>query len=531
MRSLILTSLSTFICYTAFTNLVIGNPLISLLPKLSGNVIRCEVAILGAGFAGTYAAYELAEQYGPRLCLIEQNERFGGRIYDVSAEPGGPVFGVGALRVTSAQFTMLNLSQRLGMKLEVQESDVELLKVRGEHFYRDITNKRSDSKKMCETVFRNLNCSLGNSTETDMDLLALLVQTYLQNRTVVSHYADFPTYIQSMFGDEGLAFIRESIRYNSPFTSVSSQGILEFFINEFRDMGLDPERYYPAGGMSQYIIKMLDHAKRHNVKFHLNHTVHSIDYSDSDYRFIISTDKHKILAGRVLCAIDPYHFRMLKGNVALKIQAAEEFNMIVPKQLAIVTAWWRERWWERSKFYRNLSRVVSHENCFNTMDIPTFPYGRDQNVTRAVYDDGACVELWKMFAQTFPEKKDLLKKTVVSSLQLLFTDIVVPEPWELHIYVHENAWHFQIPKSNLTNDQIFKWSHRPLPNNPKFSLIGEGYNLDFTAWCDGALKSTMHVLTKFYGFNFPCLYDVGSPAICPNMTRVRMRASYASLFG
>jgi hypothetical protein len=251
----------------------------------------------------------------------------------------------------------------------------------------------------------------------------------------------------------------------------------------------------------------------------VNETVVAIDYSDAEYEFVISTNNHRIIADRVLCAIDPYNFRALKGNVARTIQSAKEFKMILPKQLAIVTAWWRERWWERSNLSRNssLSRVVSHENCFNTMDIPTFPYGRNQNVTRAVYDDGACVETWSMLAN--PAKKQLLNKTVVSSLQKVFTDIVVPYPYELHIYVHENAWHFQKSDSNVSNSEIFTWSQNPLLGNPKFSLIGEGYNLDFTAWCDGALKSTMHVLARFYDFEFPCLNDTGSPAKCPNSTQ------------
>lgn len=76
--------------------------------------------------------------------------------------------------------------------------------------------------------------------------------------------------------------------------------------------------------------------------------------------------------------------------------------------------------------YDNLSRVVSHENCFNTMDIPKFPYGRNQNVTRAVYDDGACVGLWDMLINA--GNKNILAKTVTSSLSNVFRDVDIPSP-------------------------------------------------------------------------------------------------------
>ncbi|UJR18944.1 hypothetical protein I4U23_022074 [Adineta vaga] len=156
------------------------------------------------------------------------------------------------------------------------------------------------------------------------------------------------------------------------------------------------------------------------------------------------------------------------------------------------------------------------------MDIPTFPYGRDQNVTRAVYDDGACVDTWRTLVAS--GDKNLLAKTVINSLSNVFTDVHIPMPKALHGAVHENAWHLQVASSTISNKRIFEWSHRPLPGK-NFSLIGEAYNLDFAAWCDGALKSTMWVLTKFYNFSYPCVNDEGSPANC---TAIPVKKEFSS---
>ena len=90
--------------------------------------LDCEVLIIGSGFAGSFAAYQLAPQYGERLCLVERLGRDGGRIYDVSEYPGGPVFGLGALRITNHQITMVDLARNLGIVLEEANGD-DVLKV------------------------------------------------------------------------------------------------------------------------------------------------------------------------------------------------------------------------------------------------------------------------------------------------------------------------------------------------------------------------------------------------------------------
>ncbi|UJR18945.1 hypothetical protein I4U23_022075 [Adineta vaga] len=313
------------------------NPIVN--PEPSNEVIHCNVVILGAGFAGTYAAYQLANRSGNGVCLIEKLDRFGGRVWDVSGWSDGPVFGVGSLRVTELQRTMLALANELGIELQKQETDNELMRVRGQYFYRDVDNVGegvSESSLMCKTVFQNLTCEYADySHDTDKALLSILLKTYHANKSVAFEYPDFPNYILSLFGDEGLAFIRESVRYNSLFTSVSIHSILDFFTNELRAMGLDPDRYYAAGGMSQYIDKMLAHAKKANVRIYRNEPVLRIDFDSVRDRFVIASSNYTFYAQSVLCAIDPINLRNVHGSIADSITSAPEFNVILPKALSI----------------------------------------------------------------------------------------------------------------------------------------------------------------------------------------------------
>jgi hypothetical protein len=478
-------------------------------------VTNCKVLVLGGGFAGTYSWYQLAQLYGKGVCLVEANDRLGGRIWDVAREPGGPVFGVAALRVTAADKTMIQLAKDLNMNLQVQETDIELLRVRGNYYYRDITSGKSETKKMCKEVFRDISCD--TEKDTDVQILTSLVEMYQHNKSIADAYPNFPAYVAGIYGDEGLAFIKDTVRYLSPFESVSVQSLMDFWYREFRDMELDPTRYYPEGGMSQYIFRMKQRAEAAGARLFMHEPVLSIDSEIQNGKeiFIVGTNKRVFKAPNVINAIDPMPFRHMSGSIAETIQSASEFNTLKPMKLAIVTMWWNERWWETSKYYgtRKLSRVVSHENCFSVMDIPTFPYGRDQNVTRAVYDDGACVEMWDMLVND-PDKTKL-PRVVIESLQNVFKDVKIPKPHSTHGAVHHNAWHYQYPDSKISNDQVFKWSLQPIPGK-NFVMIGEAYNLNFAAWVDGALKSAMWALTTHYGFEYPCLHDWGSPAKCPD---------------
>ena len=136
--------------------------LVVLTPEPSKNdpseksLVSCKVLIIGSGFAGSFAAFQLAPLYGDTLCLVERLARDGGRIYDVSEYPGGPVFGAGALRLLRMQSTMLALADELGIELQEVENDEEAMKVRGKTFYRGAT---TEANRMCVELFPTLNCT------------------------------------------------------------------------------------------------------------------------------------------------------------------------------------------------------------------------------------------------------------------------------------------------------------------------------------------------------------------------------------
>ncbi|OQV25469.1 hypothetical protein BV898_00410 [Hypsibius exemplaris] len=484
----------------------------SLKEPISKQHITCDVLIIGSGFAGSFAAYQLAPQVKDKLCLIEKSDRDGGRIYDVSEYPGGPVFGAGALRVTGKQTTMLALAKELGMTLQTVEDEQELLKVRGRHYYRGGPTllEGEAARGMCRDVFPSANCSNDSSAPTDERMFSILSRLREERPHLIDAHPDFPTLLHSLFGDEGVAFF-EANSYHSLVSSISNQAALDFIESEEGTFGA---LSYPLGGMSQYIIRMLERAITDGLRLFRSEPAVSIE-SRADGTFVVETTTLSITADRVLCAVDPLGFAGISGNVAERVKASPEFQAILPKTSITVAAWWDARWWEQSVLHRNrnLTRITSHGNCFNGMEVAVFPYGRDQNVTRVVYDDGACLDTWRLLINAGASSEKLTNE-VLRSLQQVFHDVKVPRPRSLIGYVHENAWHFQHPKSKKSNKEILNWSMRPTSYD-HFSLIGEAYNLNLSGWADAALKSTMAVMMKYYNVTYPCLNEPSSPAYCP----------------
>jgi monoamine oxidase len=119
-------------------------------------ISQCDVAVVGAGIAGTYAAWqlstlrvprmapglgELAEANGGRLrvALFESSQRIGGRLFSVSLPGLDGVKGeLGGMRFTNAHHRVMGLVNHFGLRFRpFRVADPEnrnLYYLRGQHF-------------------------------------------------------------------------------------------------------------------------------------------------------------------------------------------------------------------------------------------------------------------------------------------------------------------------------------------------------------------------------------------------------------
>ncbi|GAU95025.1 hypothetical protein RvY_06714 [Ramazzottius varieornatus] len=464
--------------------------------------IDCHIAILGAGFAGTYAAYQLSPQFKDQICVVEKLTRIGGRIHDVSEHDGEnePLYGLGPLRLGAGQLNMLRLARELGVEIELDDESAAVIhQTRGV----SILSKKSISNSMdlCVRVFPTLNCSGWNNKDTDRGMWKHIVDIYKKQPEIVSQYADFTLFVRALVGIEGFEFLRAMTKFQSDFEPGNTA---ETIVSPLAHMTSFRSGYfYPKGGMSQYPFRMIKRAITNGARVFLGEAVLSIDGEPQD-RFVIKTAKRTIVADRIINAIDPFPFRNITGNVAREIQNTAEFQSIKWTAVASVLAWWDDRFWEKSSIVRghNVIQTSNHAECLNLIETPIYEYAKSQNATRPVYDDGVCVETWRAVLNS--GNTSLLKEEIAAGMQRVFGDVVAPWPRTVKGMIHEQAWHNVRALSKFTNEDIRRWAIQPLGNRD-VSMIGEAYHPAYSSWCEGALRSTMGTLQEHYDFSFPCL--------------------------
>ena len=94
--------------------------------------LSCDVAIIGGGAGGLHTAFRLAPTLHGNVCVFEKEDRLGGRIYDVSRTPGGPVTGMGARRIMEGQTVVFALADELGITHQSGPWKDDLITTRGQ---------------------------------------------------------------------------------------------------------------------------------------------------------------------------------------------------------------------------------------------------------------------------------------------------------------------------------------------------------------------------------------------------------------
>ena len=250
------------------------------------NVIYCGSIGTGIGIGGSlaFALKSLSEK--ETLCVIERNDRFGGRIEDYEDEKGRKI-GLTVLRFLDSHSITKLLADFF--KIPYQKNIAEWGKAytRGQYFYRH-TNIPELDRKMCQLAFRNLTCEYDGFSDPSVGMFVKLLEEYESNPSIVEGAADFMTFLQKRWGQEAFEFVRANIRYASNFINTySTKPMLEFYKNE---MGFDPVRYYPVGGMSAFTDNLAKVIRKNKARIFLNEEVLKIEKDDAGY--VVTTTNH-----------------------------------------------------------------------------------------------------------------------------------------------------------------------------------------------------------------------------------------------
>lgn len=465
--------------------------------------LQCEVAIVGGGAGGLHTAFRLAPTLGGRVCLFEKEAVLGGRIKDIpkdEANPEGPRFGAGAMRVMEGQQVLFDLGAELGITFEAPDTTSDLIKARG---------RWATGKEALLPAYPTITPDVDGDTET-----ALYDKLREEPaRSMAASFPDFRSYIRNVAGEEEFQFLHDMSRFRADFEApLDARGYLDYLDEEW-DVCCTPS--YPVGGMTRFIVGMGDRATAAGARIFTNEAVSSIDREGARYRLV--TANHTVLADKVVIAVPPNALDGFEGDVVEEIRAQPEYKAIIAIPVITIAQWWPNRWWENLEDptampgKTKLWRAWSTEHCFNLIEMPLQPYAVDQIVTRSVYDDDTnCVEFWRTIAQGGTAA---VEAEIKRGLELMFNNtgvttpatVTIPAPLKTYVQYWPDAWHWLRDGTNgISNADLFAWAVEPIAGED-VALVGEAYHVQRSGWSDAAYKSSIHLLNMKYGLSLPGL--------------------------
>lgn len=465
------------------------------------------MVILGAGIGGSHSAYRLAPIYKDKLCIFERENYVGGRLYDTDingnvpeAYSTTPIIPRGGVRFYDDQPVVKQLVDELNISYYSYEYQKSLIKSRGK-FY-------TSHNDMCSSSYTELTCVDSSDGLNAQDQLWMkLLDEYKNNPSNSYHFADLNAFCRSVFGDEATEYLRDAFRFRGDFITTNVYSYMEFLT---QDWNLGGTIHYPYEGLSQIPKRMIYQAtKKNNARIYLNEEVIRIDDNknkNSDYIFSIETSNYIINGKQIIAAMNPSGWANIQGSIGNELKSNEHFQAVFPIKTVTVMNYWPQRWWEQSSLFGpNIDRAWTRQNCISFIEILSqHPAKKDQNVTRTVYDDGQCVQVWSTLIERSSDT-DLVEE-LLRGLRSIFTDVQIPSPTKTYTKVWPGAWHFQTSNSKVTNKDIVSWALQPIKRFEKnqLTLVGEGFNIDRSTWIDGALKSSLRSLNSQFGFSNTC---------------------------
>jgi hypothetical protein len=469
------------------------------LPAKSLKSLNCDVAIVGGGAGGLHTAFRLGPKLGSKVCLFEKEKELGGRIYDLpydSSDPKAPRIGVGARRIMETQTVLFDLAAELGLQLETPVVGTDLIQARG---------KTSFSKDDFVSLYPGL--SLKDDPNTDQESWLYDQLRLGPERAKAGQYPDFRSYVTAVVGTAGYDYLHDMSRFRADFEyPLDARSYMDYLDEEW---DVCCEASYPVGGMSAFIRGMESRARASGVRIFKGEAIQGLHRRGKGYE--LRSAQYKVSAQQLVIAIPPSAFPHLHGDVPARIAKQKAFQDILGVKVATITQWWPYAWW---KDIRNPAlppdgtdqvwRAWTTESCVNFIEIPLNRDAVQQNVTRSVYDDDPrCVEHWEKLAQT---SMDQVEAEIHEGLTKLFHQngvslpetVSIPKALKTHVQIWPAGWHFLRAGATHSNAEVAAWSLEPLPGEP-VALVGEAYYPNRSGWSDGAYKSSLQLLKKWYG--------------------------------
>jgi len=425
-----------------------------------------DVAIIGAGVAGCYAAWRIsAQKQGQNIGVFERNNRIGGRLWSV--KPKGmtqQVAELGGMRIAANQTPLLNLTRVLKLSLEPYPSTEPI----NLYYLRGIRTRAKDLACSPKFGYRPLKKFEGKTSDA---LFKIVLQelTGSINWTRESFEAarsgftfqgkplntlPFEYVFQQILGSEASRFFLDTTGYGWPNMNVIQfleEGAIYLFLKDYKHV---------KGGYDLVPKGLAKEAKSQGVTFTLGRTLRNLQF-DGDLTVLTFADEegepYEVRAKSVISTLPDTAYNKLDYSCALR--NSDAIHMLNKNLLGVDVArayvnfpsqWWRDLDMTEGRSITDLPLRQS----FYLND----PSGR--GLTLSPYASGENAEgFWKPLLQPSTEHRmrgdTLAGKAIVDQINVLH-GIKVPLPTELIYRIFDggytgHGWNMWAPSVDISS--------------------------------------------------------------------------------
>ena len=512
--------------------------------------LSVDVAIVGAGIAGLYAAWriagsELRGQHGekPRIALIEATARIGGRIETVTV-PGMRAHRAefGAMRLASWQRLVTLLADQLGLRLAPfpMGDEHNFFYLRGRRlaaseltdpstlpYHLEASEVGKSPQELLDQVARGL---LGTTPmPTDRRAWDDLKRTLKYRGRPVREFG-FWNILVDLLSPEAVHFVEDAVGFGSMTQNWSAVEALQLIYSDF---GPNVEYVAVSGGTDRLTVALGHRFAEAGGVIYCGNTLYRLDASDQEPGTVVLTisnsrtgDRWQMHARHVICALPRRALELLGQRDSL----FDAYPRADPEMVELTGSVHRfpafklflgyeEPWW------RDLG-ITSGRSVTDLPIRQTYYFGIDESeraLLMASYDDDRSVAYWQGLAWAKRDVPSAPRLEVhgdggpsdvlvapaemvrhaqaqlsrMHGLELPTPYIAAYRNWALSPF--GGAWHLW--RASVDSVAVSKRMRRPRAD-ANIYVCGEAYS-GIQGFIEGALTSTELVLQEQLGLDPP----------------------------
>jgi len=510
---------------------------------------KIDVAIIGGGISGTYAAWRLVnERNDLKISLFESSDRIGGRLYSV-AIPGIPnqIGELGAMRYRSSQLIVNNLIQKMNLtpvKFE-SGSGENLLYLRGKHFkYKDFYspgipyNLRQDElgKNPTELLATAIEKFVPDARKMSSEQWNAIKKSLLIDGEPI-HNIGIWNLLFRCLSVEAYNLLVDAGGYCASLTNWNAAEALQWFMVTY---GEKTEYRTILEGFQSLALRLAKQFTEKGGVIEKNQQLESfncLDHNDDNSKLIklifanqINGTTNVVYTKHLILAIPQYALQVLSEKTDFfEEELKKDIGSVIPQPAYKLLLGYERPWWKdlgleygrsdtdlpiREVFYSTVkanSLKIENQNNLNSFILASYHRGFNQAMSfwQPLIEGNPYLGSKNMFAKSTGLDGLLATKNMVLTVQDQLKELHqvedIPQPY---IAVFKNwsakpfggGFHFWKP--HIKPWEVAKRVRRPKQNENVY-ICGEAYAASEQTWVEGALKTTELMLQKNFKLEKP----------------------------